>query len=165
MKHYFFFLITIFCFSAVHGQIAQAPGITLDQSVIAGGGGTSTGGEFSVTGTIGEGPAGTTSTGGELNLSDGFWQGLNIRPTAANVSVAGRVTNSANESIAQARVVFTGSDGIAHRWTSNNFGYYMIDGLVAGQTYIVTITARQYTFVPVAVSVNDNMSGFTLMMY
>jgi len=59
------FLLSAFCFSA------QAQ-YSIDWSTIDGGGGTSTGGVYSVTGTIGQPDAGAMS-GGNFTLEGGFW--------------------------------------------------------------------------------------------
>ena len=53
--------------SAVHGQ-----NYVIDWCTIDGGGGTSTGGVYSVSGTIGQPDAGTMS-GGNYTLQGGFW--------------------------------------------------------------------------------------------
>src|SRR5215471_19369786 len=45
----------------------------IDHYVIAGGGGTSTGGNLSVSGTVGEVSAANTQTGGSFSLNGGFW--------------------------------------------------------------------------------------------
>src|SRR6478735_8958847 len=93
------------------GQVATGGTFSLDQSVIAGGGGSSTGGTFSLTGTVGQDAAGTTSTGGSFALTDGFWQAAALAPTAAEVTVGGRVLSSFNSAIPRAVVTFTGADG------------------------------------------------------
>jgi hypothetical protein len=46
---------------------------SIDWSTIDGGGGTSTGGVYSVSGTIGQSDAGSTMTGGSYSLVGGFW--------------------------------------------------------------------------------------------
>ena len=51
---------------------ANAQNFSIDWSKIAGGGGTSTGGVFSLSGTIGQHDAGTMS-GGNFTLDGGFW--------------------------------------------------------------------------------------------
>jgi hypothetical protein len=51
---------------------AYAQSYTLDWFTVGGGGGTSTGGVFSVSGTVGQADAGTMS-GGNFTLSGGFW--------------------------------------------------------------------------------------------
>ena len=48
---------------------------TITKSVIAGGGGRTTGGTFTLDGTIGQSVAGTNSTGGTFSLISGFWGG------------------------------------------------------------------------------------------
>jgi hypothetical protein len=45
----------------------------IEKSVIAGGGGDSSGGTFQMSGTIGQSLAGTTSGGGTFTLASGFW--------------------------------------------------------------------------------------------
>jgi hypothetical protein len=46
---------------------------SIDWYKVAGGGGTSTGGTYSVTGTIGQHDAGGPMTGGSYSLTGGFW--------------------------------------------------------------------------------------------
>jgi hypothetical protein len=46
---------------------------SIDWSTIDGGGGTSTGGVYSVTGTVGQPDAGATMSGGNYSLDGGFW--------------------------------------------------------------------------------------------
>ena|SRR2546426_4385756 len=54
------------------GAAVQAQNYSIDWFTIDGGGGTSTGGVFSVTGTIGQADAGHMS-GGNFSLDGGFW--------------------------------------------------------------------------------------------
>lgn len=53
-------------------SVADAQNFVIDWSTVDGGGGTSTGGVFSVSGTIGQPDAGAMS-GGNFALSGGFW--------------------------------------------------------------------------------------------
>src|SRR2546422_1327220 len=46
----------------------------LSRNVIAGGGGSSSAGNFKVEGTVGQAAAGTTSSGGQFTATGGFWQ-------------------------------------------------------------------------------------------
>src|SRR6516225_9851940 len=48
---------------------------------VAGGGGTSTGAVFSVSGTIGQHDAGTPMTGGNYSLTGGFWALISVVQT------------------------------------------------------------------------------------
>lgn len=52
---------------------AQAQSYRIDWFAVAGGGGISTGGVYSVSGTIGQGAAATTMTNGPYSLTGGFW--------------------------------------------------------------------------------------------
>ncbi len=52
---------------------ADAQNFSIDRYKLSGGGGTSTGGNFSVSGTIGQPDAGATLTGGNFSLTGGFW--------------------------------------------------------------------------------------------
>src|SRR5437867_7188408 len=54
------------------GAAVQAQNYSIDWFTIDGGGGTSTGGVYSVTGTIGQADAGHMS-GGNFTLDGGFW--------------------------------------------------------------------------------------------
>ena len=64
------------CFSALAQQYS------IDWYKIAGGGGTSTNGQFSVTGTIGQPDAGGAMTGGNFSLTGGFWSLISVVQTA-----------------------------------------------------------------------------------
>jgi hypothetical protein len=53
--------------------MASAQSYSINWSKIAGGGGTSTGGVYTVSGTIGQPDAGELMTGGNYSLTGGFW--------------------------------------------------------------------------------------------
>jgi hypothetical protein len=55
-----------------------AQNYSVDWFKIAGGGGTSTGGVYSVSGTIGQPDAAATMTGGNYSLTGGFWPGITV---------------------------------------------------------------------------------------
>jgi hypothetical protein len=65
-RRHFCFLLSAFCFRAL-GQ-----SYSLAWSTIDGGGGTSTGGVYSVSGTIGQPDAGTMNSG-DFSVTGGFW--------------------------------------------------------------------------------------------
>ena len=54
---------------------------SVDWFKIAGGGGTSTGGTYSVSGTIGQADASATLTGGQYSLTGGFWSLVSVVQT------------------------------------------------------------------------------------
>ena len=71
------------CLSSV---IAPLPAVfgqsySIDWNKVAGGGGTSTGGPYSVSGTIGQHDAGGPMTGGNYALTGGFWALISVAQT------------------------------------------------------------------------------------
>lgn len=80
MKRAASFLAIVFALFIVSIAAAQSGnGFDLTWNTIDGGGGTSTGGNFEVSGTIGQAEAGTLS-GGSYALVGGFWFGLDSQP-------------------------------------------------------------------------------------
>jgi len=83
------FLFLALCFSA----LAQ---YAINWSTIDGGGGTSTGGVYSVSGTIGQPDAGGPMTNGQYSVTGGFWAFQAIQtPGAPLLSIAPTGSNQA----------------------------------------------------------------------
>jgi hypothetical protein len=61
---------------------APAAAGPIDRHVVAGGGGTSTGGSIRVDGTVGEASASRTLSGGSMTMNGGFWNTLDTAPTS-----------------------------------------------------------------------------------
>jgi hypothetical protein len=69
---------------------------SIDWYKVAGGGGTSTGGVYSVSGTIGQHDAGGPMTGGNFSLTGGFWALYALQtPGAPVLSIKMTTTNTA----------------------------------------------------------------------
>lgn len=68
---------------AAFGLQALAQSYAIDWSKIAGGGGVSSGGAYSVSGTIGQHDATPAATGGNYSLTGGFWGIYAIQVTGA----------------------------------------------------------------------------------
>jgi hypothetical protein len=79
------------------GAVASAQNYNLDWSTIDGGGGTSTGGVFTVSGTIGQPDAGPTMKGGNYSLDGGFWSVIVVVPAPGTPSLT--VTRTATNSV------------------------------------------------------------------
>ena len=62
--------------------VINAQSYSIDWYKIAGGGGTSTGGTYTVSGTIGQHDAGGPMTGGNYSLTGGFWALISVVQTA-----------------------------------------------------------------------------------
>jgi len=139
-------------------SIAQSGGsYTITQSVIANGGGRSSDAQFSITGTAGQHAAGAVSNAVPYRTYAGFWTPDPLAPTAANVSISGRVTTPEGYGLSNAIVLVTLQDGATRIARSNPFGNYAIDGIEAGQTVIVMVSSKRFQFPTQVVNLTDNV--------
>ncbi len=83
-------------------------------------------------------------------------------PTAANVSVSGRLLTSSGQGLRNAVVVLTGSNGVSRTATSTSFGYFRFDDVVAGETYTVSVQSKRFTFAPRLITINDAINDLQL---
>jgi hypothetical protein len=79
-------------------------------------------------------------------------------PTAASVSVGGRITSAADRGIGKARVSLTDSSGETRTALTNSFGYYRFADVVAGGTYIFNVSHKRYEFAPQVLHINEERS-------
>lgn len=84
----------------------------------------------------------------------GMWYLL--PPTAANVSVGGRVY-SPSGGIGNAIVTIVSPDGSSRRTVTSSLGYYRFDDVAAGGTYTVAVASKRYIFSPQVVTVADTV--------
>ena len=73
--------ILFILFSLLIPVVGFAQNYSIDWYKVTGGGGTSTGGVYSVSGTIGQHDAGGPMTGGNYSLTGGFWSLISIVQT------------------------------------------------------------------------------------
>lgn len=68
-------------------------------------------------------------------------------PTAADVSLSGRIADSKGRGIRNIRVVVFGG-GLAEPLSvlTGSFGYFRFDGLRAGETYVISVSGKRYVF-------------------
>jgi hypothetical protein len=74
-------LIAILVLAAMTALSASAQSYSINWYKVAGGGGTSTGLTYSVTGTIGQPDASAAMTGGNYSLTGGFWALISVVQT------------------------------------------------------------------------------------
>ena len=74
--------------------ISFAQQYSIDWCKVAGGGGTSTGGTYQVSATIGQPDAGGAMTGGSYSLTGGFWSLISVVQTAGLPNLT--ITHSGN---------------------------------------------------------------------
>jgi hypothetical protein len=77
--------------------LSQSQSYSIDWYKVAGGGGTSTGGVYAVSGTIGQHDAGGPMTGGNYSLTGGFWALISVVQTAGLPNLT--ITHSGNSVI------------------------------------------------------------------
>lgn len=147
------FLIAISMFS-VSAQIAVGGPFSMDKAVIANGGGSAGSGSFGVTGTTGQNAAGNTAQNPVFSQPAGFWVRDNFVPTAAMVTVSGRVTTAGGNGIRNARVTLTDSVSGERVTTTASLGFFVFNEVEVGRAYVVTVDAKRYRFSTPSVLLN-----------
>ncbi|MFM9903959.1 MAG: carboxypeptidase regulatory-like domain-containing protein [Pyrinomonadaceae bacterium] len=79
-------------------------------------------------------------------------------PTAAGVSVSGRVLTADGRGVRNARVTILDRRGIARNVATGPFGYYRFDDVETGQSYVVSVVSRRFNFESQVIQVNDNLA-------
>jgi Carboxypeptidase regulatory-like domain len=110
--------------------LQQGGNFSINPSVVAGGGGTSTNGNTNISGTIGQGVLGA-STGGSFSLNAGFWQAAQA-PGVSN-SISGTISYCIDQhkTVPNARVVTT-SGSPSNSTDTDASGFYQLDNLGSG---------------------------------
>lgn len=78
-----------------------------------------------------------------------------FQPSAASVTVSGRVLTSNGMPLMRARVYMTDEGGNVRTAISNSFGYYRFDEVEIGQSYVFNVVSKQYQFSPRVISLED----------
>ncbi|MET0753818.1 MAG: carboxypeptidase regulatory-like domain-containing protein, partial [Pyrinomonadaceae bacterium] len=86
-----------------------------------------------------------------------------VGPSAAAISVGGQLLTSTGEPVSKAKVFLTATNGAVRTATSNAFGYYRFDNVSIGETYIVSVSSKRYTFTPMAISPTDSLNELNLI--
>jgi predicted flavoprotein YhiN len=134
---------------AAVAQVAGNPPYTLEQSVVAAGGGTSSGGAgnvYKIEGTIGQPVAGTSSTNAPFNVRSGFLTTAPFAPTAALANISGRILTADGRGIRNVSITMTGASGAQRMAFSSSFGYFTFENVPVGEVYILTVRAKQFQF-------------------
>jgi len=122
----------------------------LSHNVIASGGGSnSAGGTLSIDGTVGQPIAGVQSSSTTFSLRGGFWTFQSFGPTAAGVSVGGRIRTSDGHGLRGVVLTLTNlSTGSTVIAVSSSFGYYRFEDVPVGNHYLLSVSAKGQTFDP-----------------
>jgi hypothetical protein len=98
-------------------------------------------------------PLPTTFTGGFVDI---------LAPTAASAGIKGTVSSATGETIRNAIVSITDTNGNTRSARTNSFGKYQFENVQTGETYTVQVSAKGYQFTPMIVSVVDELTEFDL---
>ncbi len=98
----------------------------------------------------------TASDGAGSNVTDYSLQVL--APTAANVSVSGRVLTPDGRGLTNATIILADASGNRRTARTSSFGYFRFDEVQAGQTYVFSVSSKSYSFMPQAVTVFDDLT-------
>jgi len=83
--------------------------------------------------------------------------------TSAPASISGRVLTAGNQGIARAKVSVVAQNGEVYSATTNSFGYFRIEGLATGSTYILNVVHRGYQFDPQTISLNEDVIDLSIV--
>jgi hypothetical protein len=148
MRRLIFVVLLMVGILSVRSQTGGA--YDLSHSTIAGGGGShSSGGVFTLDATIGQGIAGTSSTSTRFDLHGGFWIPGILAPTAATVSIEGRVVASDPFKYERVEIVLTDvTTALVYTAHPNAFGYFRFDEIEVAHFCFVEARSPIYTFTP-----------------
>ncbi|MGB7203002.1 MAG: CHRD domain-containing protein [Pyrinomonadaceae bacterium] len=91
------------------------------------------------------------------------WSGAALAPTAAGVDVAGRVLVAGGGGLRNAIVTLTDSRGVTRTSRSSSFGNYRFEDVRVGETYILAVNSKRYTFTPRTIQVLDEVTGLDII--
>jgi uncharacterized repeat protein (TIGR01451 family) len=80
-----------------------------------------------------------------------------LPPTAASVTVSGRVSTADGYGVRNAIVTLSDLRGGSRTARSSTFGYFFFEDVPAGDTYLVAVSAKRYSFTPRMISVTDEI--------
>ena len=137
-------ILTFSFFTSIFAQSGGAYQIT--QSVTATGG-KSSGGNYSVEDTDGQTLAGGFLSNSSFSIYSGFWTPPHFTPTAATVSIGGRVTAGNGVGVRNAILSLTDASGTIRRTRTATFGYFSFDNVQIGENYILSVSSKRFIFI------------------
>ena len=89
----------------------------------------------------------------DVNFTIGF------APTAAPVSISGRVILPNDLGLTKALVRLTDSQGNSRTTATGKFGVFRFGDVAAGEIYVLSVSSKRYTFAPQIVTANADLIG------
>ena len=85
-------------------------------------------------------------------------------PTAAEVTISGRVVSDKNRAIADTQVTLVSTaTGATFTTQTSASGNFLFTGIEAGQTYIISVSAKRFLFEPQLITANENLAEINLV--
>ncbi len=84
--------------------------------------------------------------------------GTFVPPTAASVTISGRVFTIEGRGVKGGLVTIKDQAGAVRSVTTDQFGVYRIENVEPGQTYVITVRSRRFSFPAKIVTINDNLT-------
>ena len=139
------------------GNVNQATGWVLHSVGLDGTGGQTLRLRFRGTETI------ALSGPGQLEIDNVSVQDL--APTAANVTVGGRITSAGGRGVRNALVRLVDATGNIRQTVTGPYGYYRFEEVASGQTCIISVASRRFVFSSPSqiISVNDQLTDINFV--
>lgn len=97
--------------------------------------------------------------GGTSGTISGGWGLEVLPPTVSSVSLSGRVTTADGSGIVKARVTIAGGNlPQSMEVITGPFGYYRFEGLLVGQTYVVSVASKRFIFKARVINLDDELT-------
>ncbi len=162
-------LLTITFAGFANAQISTNGNYTLTQTAIANGGASgttaSTNSIYTIEGTIGQAAAGTNQQIAGNKFQSGFWTAAPLAPTAANVTVGGKILTAGGRGIRNVLVTLTAPNGESRTVISGTFGYFRFSEVATGETYILSVRSKRFTFSKPTqvISITEDIDGINFV--
>jgi hypothetical protein len=85
-----------------------------------------------------------------------------LAPTAASVSISGRLFAPNGRGVTNAEVRLTNSNGVTGTTRSGTFGYFKFDDVTAGEIVVISVNSKRFTFAPVTINVEDGIDNVNM---
>ncbi len=159
------------CWASGTGSCLNANGTgDIDTLVILPSGASAT---FTITGTVPMGTFGQlintasvtppSGTSDPLTTNNSATDETLFPPTSARVTVSGRVATADGYAIRNAIVTVSDLLGNSRMARTSTFGYFFFDDVSAGETYLVSVSAKQYSFTPRAITITDEIGDLNFV--
>ncbi len=83
-------------------------------------------------------------------------------PTAASVVIGGQVLTDSGIGLRNANVTLIKSDGTRYTTTTGSFGRYEFSGVEAGQTVVISVSSKRYSYTPRVVNIQESIANLDI---